>query len=315
MVLRKWQKQIESAAYDLTHMEINTIIASEMTAAKTPSRPREMLHKIASKYDQRLIELVEEYNLIKADSSDEEKAAVYGLVKQSGFYSYEELQRRANAVEDGIRRKSKFVDKPEDDIDSDLSILHRIRRNAQEIKDILNETDAAIAIADNGNIIERKKADIKGFVKERFKDKSTVAHERPEWQATDSLTPILLANKSLPEDEKTLVTKGDLPFAIKESRTQNKGRNTTDRGDLDLDLRQLSVLKKAFDIGTSKVVMQTIIGLDGDITTRIAKSFADNPNVLVNELHQDGIRISVGFWKTLINAIKEFGQTIIKTFK
>ncbi len=313
MVLKKWQKQIESAAYDLTHMEINTIIASEMTAAKTPSRPREMLHKIAGKYDEKLTQLLEEYNLLTGESSQIEKEALVGVIRQSGYYSYKEIQQRADLIENAIRKKAQFVDKTEDEIDSDLAILHRIRRNAQEIKDILNETDSAISINSNDVVIEHKKADIQGFVKGAI-NKEPKQFERPEWTISQSLLAVLKANESLSKTEKKHITKGDIAYAIGESRNQTV-RNSTGRGDLDLDLRQLSILKKAFDIGTSKVVMQTIIGLDGDVTTRIAKSFADNPNALVNELHHDGIRISVDFWKTLINALKEFGQTIIKTFK
>lgn len=313
MVLKKWQKQIESAAYDLTHMEINTIIASEMTAAKTPSRPREMLHKIAGMYDEKLTQLIEEYTLLSGESSQVEKANLMGVIRQSGYYSYKEIQLRADLIENAIRKKAQFVDKTEDQVDSDLAILHRIRRNGQEIKDILNETDSAISINSNDVVIEHKKANITGLVKSAMNNKPEQL-ERPQWTIHKSLMVLLKANESLSETEKNRITKGDIAYAIGESRNQTV-RNSIGRGDLDLDLRQLSILKKAFDIGTSKVVMQTIIGLDGDVTTRVAKSFADNPNALVNELHHDGIRISVDFWKTLINALKEFGQTIIKTFK
>ena len=236
MVIKKWQKQIESAAYDLTHMEINTIIASEMTAAKSPSRPREMLHKIAGKYDQRLTELIEEYNLITSDTTQEQLDKLKGIVRASGYYSYKELQVRADAVETGIRATQASVDKSEDEVDSDLAILHRIRRNSQEIKDILNETDAQIDITDSGDVVLKKKSDIKVFIKARLPQRAN-PDVKSSWKATGAIEKILVANRTLASDKKKFVTKGDLPDAIKESRNQAEKRNTSDRGDLDLDLR------------------------------------------------------------------------------
>lgn len=311
MAVRKWQKEIESAAFDLTHMEINTIIASEMTAAKSPSRPREMLYKIAEKYDRKLQELTEQYNLIKDDTPQQTKLSFLGVVRQCGYYSYEELQDRANLVEDGMRKKSAYVDKTEEEIDSDLAMLHRIRRNAQEIKDILYQTDSRITLSKNGELKEKVKADLPNWWQQTFSKKLPKAEEL---ELTLQVNPDTKALITQLINQGEIVTKGDFPEAISNSRSDEK-RNVRDSDDLDLDLRQLSLLKKAFDIGTSTVVMQTIIGLDGDVTTRIAKSFANNPIPLVNELHHDGIRISVDYWKTIINALKAFGEAIIKTFK
>lgn len=311
MAVRKWQKEIESAAFDLTHMEINTIIASEMTAAKSPSRPREMLYKIAEQYDRKLKQLTEEYNLIKADTPAPIKQSFEGVVRQCGYYSYEELQDRANLVEAGMRKKQAFIDKSEEEIDSDLAMLHRIRRNAQEIKDILYQADSRITLNKNGGLQQKVKADLPNWWQQ------TVLRKTPSAKVKELEIEVNPATKALITQliqNGEIVTKGDFPEALVKSRSDDQ-RNLRDSGDLDLDLRQLSILKKAFDIGTSTVVMQTIIGLDGDVTTRIAKSFANNPIPLVNELHHDGIRISVDYWKTIINALKAFGEAIIKTFK
>jgi len=51
------------------------------------------------------------------------------------------------------------------------------------------------------------------------------------------------------------------------------------------------VIKKANDIGTDKVVLQTMIGMDGDVTTRIEKAFADKPVTFINEMHQQALGI------------------------
>jgi len=104
-------------------------------------------------------------------------------------------------------------------------------------------------------------------------------------------------------------------FNFDEKESIEKFRIMTSREadtyELNLDLRQLLVIKKANDIGTEKVVIQTVIGMDGDVTTRISKAFADQPVPFINAIHQDAIGISVEFWKTLINVVVKLGTHII----
>ncbi len=83
--------------------------------------------------------------------------------------------------------------------------------------------------------------------------------------------------------------------------------------ELKLDLRQLMLFKKANDIGTEKVVLQTIIGIDGDVTTRISHAFADNPITIINDIHNEAIGISVKFWESLVSIVVKLGQTILST--
>lgn len=101
----------------------------------------------------------------------------------------------------------------------------------------------------------------------------------------------------------------DLKGKIAEFRTM--GSNDADKLELFLDLRQLMVIKKANDIGIEKVVMQTVIGMDGDITTRVTQSFADQPVPFIQTLHHEAIGISVDFWKILINVVVELGKNFI----
>lgn len=66
------------------------------------------------------------------------------------------------------------------------------------------------------------------------------------------------------------------------------------------------VIKKAFDLGSESIVMQTIIAIDGDVTNRIMKTFAVNPNQAVMEIHNNGVKDSVGFWKSLVNIVSSW---------
>lgn len=66
------------------------------------------------------------------------------------------------------------------------------------------------------------------------------------------------------------------------------------------------VVKKAFDIGSESIVMQTTIAIDGDVTNRIMRSFALNPNQAVIEIHNSGVKDSVGFWKSLVSIVSSW---------
>jgi len=66
------------------------------------------------------------------------------------------------------------------------------------------------------------------------------------------------------------------------------------------------VIKKAFDLGSESIVMQTIIAIDGDVTNRIMKAFALNPNQAVIQIHDSGVKDSVGFWKSLVDIVSSW---------
>ncbi|OUD13789.1 hypothetical protein [Thioflexithrix psekupsensis] len=75
--------------------------------------------------------------------------------------------------------------------------------------------------------------------------------------------------------------------------------------DLELDAVQLSLLRKIWEIGTERILLQTVIHVDGDVTTRVTESFLIDcdPNLL--HIHQEGITTSVQFWSNLVKTIRE----------
>ena len=77
------------------------------------------------------------------------------------------------------------------------------------------------------------------------------------------------------------------------------------------------------DLGTETIVMQTRIGLDGDVITRIERDFAESggdpihgkaaeatKNAIIG-LHEKHIDISVKYWNSLVNMVKDFVSFII----
>ncbi len=59
--MSKLEEIISSTIYDLTHLEINTIIKDEMSASKAPASPRMILQDLSRKFHLKLIGLGEKY--------------------------------------------------------------------------------------------------------------------------------------------------------------------------------------------------------------------------------------------------------------
>ncbi|MHC1775010.1 MAG: hypothetical protein AB9834_06295 [Lentimicrobium sp.] len=273
-----------STLFDLTHLEINTIIKDEMTASKANNSPRMLLHSIAGTYDRELIALGEKYAAMldtdvvdrarQAPSLAEEIHPGRGVAEQappdyetlfrgvrgfqgSGYHSFKELSIRAEKAIQLLKdNKNNIGGIPSGEINSDLMMLSRIQSISNDLRNILK---------------------ISGDVE--------IETRSPKRDFDD-------------------------PAVVREFRDMSPDQAR--KYEPKLDLRQLMVIKKANDIGTERVVMQTIIGMDGDITTRISRSFADQPIQFVNDLHKDAISISVDYWKFLITIVVDLGKSIAR---
>jgi hypothetical protein len=73
--------------------------------------------------------------------------------------------------------------------------------------------------------------------------------------------------------------------------------------DLDLTPQQITLIRKAWEIGTERIVLQTVIQIDGDVTTRLSERFARNPNDTLLHIHNDSIEVSTRFWSNLVKTL------------
>jgi hypothetical protein len=256
------EDKISSTLYDLTHLEINTIIKDEMTATKAPSSPRLLLYSLSSTYYNKLIFLGEKYvpylGPVEAGTRNLFRGKEEFL--GSGYNSFHELSHRAESAAFMIKQNKVIIPFPEIDVDADTMMLQRIETISNDVRSILKMADTV---------------------------------------------------KGIPVDGRDTYL-FDLEETISNFRTMRS--EDADKLELDLDLRQLMVIKKANDIGTEKVILQTVIGMDGDVTTRISKAFADKPVSFINEMHHEAIGISVDFWKSLITVVVELGKNFIGMF-
>lgn len=74
--------------------------------------------------------------------------------------------------------------------------------------------------------------------------------------------------------------------------------------ELEMNSRDRVMIKRLYDLGTERIVMQTRFGIDGDVVTRIEENFANKPKQVVLDLHEEHTNLSLKYWQSLINIVK-----------
>lgn len=85
-------------------------------------------------------------------------------------------------------------------------------------------------------------------------------------------------------------------------------------------------IKRMRDLGTETILMQTRIGLDGDVVTRIEKDFTINggsrkftesqaelAKSTIIKMHEKHIDISLKYWNSLVTLVKDFFTGLVKS--
>jgi hypothetical protein len=83
-------------------------------------------------------------------------------------------------------------------------------------------------------------------------------------------------------------------------REEGLSRKTASSVELPLTADENLVIRKAWEVGTETVVMQTVAQLDGDVVTRVQQArmaAADRP---LHDLHRSGIATALEHWQFLI---------------
>ncbi|MCP4697499.1 MAG: hypothetical protein GY862_11695 [Gammaproteobacteria bacterium] len=80
--------------------------------------------------------------------------------------------------------------------------------------------------------------------------------------------------------------------------------------ELKLDAAQITLLRKIKEIGTARVMLQTVIHADGDVTTRIAERLVYKPNQTLFNLHNQSVDHAVSFWTGLVELITKLAGSL-----
>ena len=70
----------------------------------------------------------------------------------------------------------------------------------------------------------------------------------------------------------------------------------------ELDARDLAILRKAWEIGVDEIILQTTVGLDGDVVTRVDSRFVDETRKPLHGLHDQSVSAAMRTWKDVVGA-------------
>jgi hypothetical protein len=74
-------------------------------------------------------------------------------------------------------------------------------------------------------------------------------------------------------------------------------------------------IRKIWEIGVEEVVMQTVIQLDGDVVTRINRTFAGPAHAHLWKAHLDGTKVAMDSWHFLVDTVGRFLSAAVGFFK
>lgn len=115
-------ERLKNIAYELTHIEVNTIIKSNMTGRRMP-KPRHALIEIAKRYATRLAEMGFGVEL--------------GESRPGCFASFDSIRERADEAIKTIEKRARIRPLTET-AQADLILVYRIKTMSDQLKGILN---------------------------------------------------------------------------------------------------------------------------------------------------------------------------------
>jgi hypothetical protein len=90
---------------------------------------------------------------------------------------------------------------------------------------------------------------------------------------------------------------------------------TTDEKPLELAGEDVITIRKAWEMGTETVVMQTVVQLDGDIVTRLNDAYTGAAHEPVRELHSESVGTALGHWKYLVDTFVKITTNAMEYLK
>ncbi len=260
---------------DLFHLEIKTILTTHSPKGDNmPPNFREAFYRLAGKYHTYMAKIG---NKLGMDIRGK-PCWVYG-----GLYSFEELKNRARkGVEDLEERIESESAASADKRAASRDEVARMEFAKRMLERILANSEHMISIFKE---LESKTAKVATAVKA----------DAPPDPATEP-------DGAAPPHEASKKWNNDIPLT-----------SIQDEEDLPLGPVQMLALRRAWNISTEEIVMQTNIEIDGDITTRIMRGFAKSPNKTVLDIHNRSIEMSVGMWETLAKTVANMAGVAMKS--
>ncbi len=96
------------------------------------------------------------------------------------------------------------------------------------------------------------------------------------------------------------------------SNKRENGKKRAPLKPLRLTRKQYSRIQKIWEIGLQEIVMQTIVQIDGDVTTRVLPRYASSDHHFLYQIHRESVSVSMHYWRDLVKVLATFFASIWK---
>ena len=72
---------------------------------------------------------------------------------------------------------------------------------------------------------------------------------------------------------------------------------------LELTPAELIQVRKIWEVGTERVLMQTVVQLDGDIVTRIQMGREESKDESLHKIHRELVHLAIKNWQFMVNTL------------
>lgn len=273
MTSSDWLGQLKDVVDDLTTLEINTIEAAGMTGRKMPPWPHALID-IAQKYADFL--------------TGKEVRLDLGAFKQQ----LEPLE--------GARREAESM-RSEEEAEKNQEITDAGRALSAIFKDVPSHYDFALTNGEETFALLRWAA---ARTLEAGAELGKAGGAEPP-ALCDRTRAILIRIQRSSDQIKLLVqqlrTAGGEP-------AKHIGKTRAQLGvDVEawprLSVHSLTLIRKTWDVGTDRILLQTVVQLDGDVVFRAGRDVMSDRNHAFTEAHDHGVHTALDYWKGMFDLV------------
>jgi hypothetical protein len=273
---------VKRLAGDLLTLEINTIVKEDMSAAKLPSSRRVAFLQLANEYRGKLDELGICALKVPEGVTPDNIPEGYFRWRFGGEFSFHEIYQMAKKGEKMYEEKiAKTPEEKRTAVKEEAKIVSRIKEQCSLVI----------------GMFKNRRKDYQNKIKDGVKG----FEEACNMQLVEAESGLFMSQLGS--------TGWNNDISLGECNNMD---------DMELNPDETALLRKATEIGTQPILMQTVIQIDGDVTTYMSTKFLRHDpqtrNMLLN-LHNQSIGTATRFWGDLFKAIANIaGKAIHEIF-
>lgn|GEM_PF-4144725 len=197
------------------------------------------------------------------------------------------------------------------------SLINRLKRLQRHAEERVEALRAADSVSDQGdrfiyNRIHQNTLTLLGILEQAQKERDLA---REDGRGSDIETVLQQQTQSIARRREQDTT-GPIPDLIYKMTADDLWK--MDRSKIDrawfVSRAHRAQIRKIWELGTERVVMQTVVQIEGDVTNRISPSIADRSNDrdYILAIHQQGVETSLAMWRSLVAVAKDLVSAVAR---